>query len=281
MKKNSLVRTIKISSWMTAAVVIIFIVILSINTWDGTQKLESNIKSEHTLRILHELEGGLHALRVDELEYFVNLHSPALRNLKLGKWSKKEHETKDFIQDILSKHSQSFDSKELEKINRLSKAVTEYSDEFNKLAVNISGHSDDVTLTDLVSFERKLSTAQNKIDAATADIDRIIRNKVQINESNSKDLEKELIISTIISAILGIATIVALIFFAYYIPTTLKRNLHWLQDVLETVSMGKQQSKIESDNVVEEFIPIAQSAERLRISVNGMLDRLTAKNKKD
>ncbi len=270
MKRHSLTRTIRLSSWATAAVVAVIVLALSYDAWDGTKKLEASIEAEAGIRLLHKLEAELYSLRVNELEYFVNLHNDASRNIALGKWSSQEQQFHETMREVLS--ALDMNDTETRKMNDLNQAVGEYTESFHAITADVASHENEVTLDDLTAFEARLADPQGRMDRATRELEQTIENKVGWAETTARQLERELLLSSIISLVLGLVTIVILLFAAFYVPMQLKNSIQWLSETIEQVSLGKQLSKV-SEGPVEEFVPMARSIERLRITVNGMMER--------
>lgn len=94
-----------------------------------------------------------------------------------------------------------------------------------------------------------------------------------LNRTIERGIEREMLLSFALILALGIVAIVLLLFLAVFVPARLSGGIKGLSVAIHEVSMGKRQSPIESSGL-SDFSVIEQAVERLRLSVNGMLQRL-------
>ena len=273
MKRTSLISVIRRACWIGAGTVFALVAILAYDTWDGRKKLERTIIKTEEIRYLQRIETDINVMELYVFNYFVNIRNVSLRSRDIGKWTAAEEELKESIIELENLATITDDkvlanfTVELRKVNKQSVDV------FFKIQQSVDNLNHPVTMTDFERFAHSLDSAHENLDTIIHKIQTIVTRNINESEADGRALETELLVSMILSIILGIIAISVMLYSAELVPRKLKHSIKRLTSTVERVSLGNQSTPIESLGI-EEFEEIESGIERMRISVNGMMERL-------
>lgn len=272
MRSTSLSKRIRNGLWSCCALIVVMIGVMGLDAIYGRSKLDMVMADTRTQTLLHRLESDFQQLKVYELNFLVEIGNPSARSFALGHWASTYSDLQKTIAELraqpgalaASTHSMLDDAASFSE---------QYKETFE--SITASAHkSSNITLTDLAIFESELSDAKVHAAKLVVQIETVITRAAAHNAIVERTLERELLFSLIMISALGITTVLIVLWLAVFVPSRLSSAIEALTGTIDEVSMGRRQSPIESSGVLE-FNSIEQAVERLRISVNGMLQRLT------
>lgn len=274
MSAPSLIQRTRNSLWAGSLLVGLLVASIVYIGLDSRRKIESIMRDTKIASLLHRMESDLHTLREHELGFFVEIADPAARGREQGKWAAAHDDFGSAMNEL-----RSIDGGSDPGLGAILDASSAFSKQYGATFERVSSDALRHPALDamaIAEFEHRMGPVQ----ARAADVIDGIANEIAVQEAenvrNERRIERELMIEMTVSLILGSIVVLMLLALSTFVPARLAAALKGLTRTIDEVSLGQRHDPVATSGIAD-FHAIEQAVERLRISVNGMLQRLMPK----
>lgn len=271
MQPASLVKRTRYSLWLGSALVILLIGSVAYTSIDSKNKLESVIHNAKVSTLMHRVESDLHQLREHELGFFVEIGDPAARSREQGTWARTHDDLDKTLGELRTARKDANEAP-----SPLIDDIAVFSRDYGKAFERISSEAlsqPALSAEAIAAYENRMTPLQER---ASTLLDAISQEQIAreaADEKRERQIEREMMAIMMLTLALGGLAILILIALSLFVPARLTAALTSLTQTIDEVSLGKRHNPVGSSGI-SDFDSIEQAIERLRISVNGMLQRL-------
>jgi HAMP domain-containing protein len=278
MSAPSLIQRTRNSLWAGSLLVGLLVASIVYIGLDSRRKIEGIMQDTKIASLLHRMESDLHTLREHELGFFVEISDPAARGREQGKWAAARDDLGNAMNELRSIDAGAGADSGLGAILDASSAFSkQYGATFERVSSDALRHPA-LDAMAIAEFEHQMGAVQ----ARASEVIDMIGNQIAVQEAenvrNERRIERELIIEVTVSLILGAIVVLMLLALLTFVPARLASALKGLTRTIDEVSLGQRHDPVATSGIAD-FHAIEQAVERLRISVNGMLQRLMPKTR--